>query len=175
MFVATERRIGWNRAGGGVGRVCRPMTDGDTPGATGGVATESAGMASAKRAVAAYFAALRAMDGQALVAIFAEDALTFDPHTASPIQGHAELQTFFQALWAQFETLNIVEDAAFFAHDGAAVKWTTHGVLGSRRGVVFEGIDVFEVNERGTIQTLWTYRDPVPFLEPPTPDLTGNP
>ena len=62
-----------------------------------------------------------------------------------------------------------MEDAAFFAHDGAAVKWTTYGVLGSGLGVVFEGIDVFEVNEQGTIQTLWTYCDPLPFLQAPAP------
>jgi steroid Delta-isomerase len=123
-------------------------------------------MTAARQAVAAYFAAARAMDAHAMAGVFAEDALTFDPATASPIQGHGELQAFFQALWAHFETLNLVEDTAFFAHDGAAVKWTTYGVLTNGRGIVFEGIDVFEINEQGTIQTLWTYRDPLPFPSP---------
>jgi steroid delta-isomerase len=120
-------------------------------------------MAGAKRAVAAYYAAVRAMDCQAFAAIFADDALTFDPDTASPVQGHGELQAFFRALCSHFERLNEVEDGAFFAHDGAAVKWTAYGVLSDGRGLVFEGIDVFEVNEQGRIQTLWTYRDPLPF------------
>jgi steroid delta-isomerase len=124
-------------------------------------------MTTARRAVAAYFAAARAMDAQAMARVFAEEALTFDPATASPVHGHGELQAFFQELWAHFETLNLVEDRAFFAHDGAAVKWTAYGVLTSGAGVVFEGIDVFEVDERGAIQTLWTYRDPLPFLVPP--------
>ena len=127
------------------------------------MATEPGGRAGAKRVVAAYFAAVRAMDCREFVAVFADDALTFDPDTASPVQGHAELQAFFRALCAHFQALNEVEDAAFFAHDGAAVKWTAYGVLKDGRPLVFEGIDVFEVNEQGTIQTLWTYRDPLPF------------
>lgn len=126
-------------------------------------------MTAARQAVAAYLAAAQAMDAVAMARAFAEDALTFDPATASPIQGHDELQVFFQALWAHFATLNLVEDSAFFAHDGAAVKWTAYGVLTNGRGIVFEGIDVFEVNEQATIQTLWTYRDPLPFLLPPAP------
>ena len=151
--------------GVGAGRRSRaPATDGDAPGATGGVGTEPSGMAAARQAVAAYFAAARAMDARAMAGVFAEDALTFDPTTESPVQGHDELQAYFQTLWAHFETLNLVEDSTFFAHDGAAAKWTAYGVLTSGRGVVFEGIDVFEVGDRGTIQTLWTYRDPLPFL-----------
>jgi steroid Delta-isomerase len=120
-------------------------------------------MARARRAVAAYAAAIRAMDRHAFAAAFADDALTFDPDTASPIQGHGELRAFFDALCTHFEALDEVQDAAFFAHDGAAVKWTCRGVLKGGQELVFEGIDVFEVNEQGKIQTLWTYRDPLPF------------
>ncbi len=81
-------------------------------------------MARARRAVAAYFRAVRSMDCHAFVALFADDALTFDPDTASPVQGHGELHAFFRALCSHFEMLHEVEDCAFFAHDGAAVKWT---------------------------------------------------
>ena len=126
------------------------------------MATDSASTALARRAVAAYFAAIRAMNVQAFVAVFADNALTFDPDTAAPVEGHEELRAFFQARRSTFETLEQVEDAAFFAHEGAAVKWTGHGIRKGGGRVFFEGIDVFEVNEEGRIQTLWTYRDALP-------------
>src|SRR3982751_3175004 len=67
------------------------------------VGTEPTGTTAARQAVAAFFAAARGMDGQAVARTFAEDALTFDPTTASPVEGHGELQAFFQELWAHFE------------------------------------------------------------------------
>ena len=123
---------------------------------------ESASTARARRAVAAYFTAIRAMDAQAFVATFAEGALVFDSAAGEPIEGHRELRAFFEGFCSIFETLEQVEDAAFYAFEGAAVKWTGHGVYKEGGEVVFEGIDVFEVNDEGKIQTIWTYRDALP-------------
>jgi len=47
--------------------------------------------------VAGYFAAIRAMDGEAWLASFATDALDHDPANAPPNIGHAALRLYFQA------------------------------------------------------------------------------
>jgi steroid delta-isomerase len=132
---------------------------------------ESTGRTRARQAVGAYYAAVRALDVAALVATFATDALTFDPRTGFPVEGSTELLAFFEALWAGFESLEETPDAAFFAHDGAAVKWVARGVSKTGEALTFQGIDVFEVNDAGRIQTLWIYRD-----EPaPTPRAGAGP
>jgi steroid delta-isomerase len=116
------------------------------------------------KAVRAYFEAIRAMDEQAWVNTFAEDAISYDPVGASPIQGHKRLGEFFQTITAAFKEVGLREDQIFVAGTGAAVKWTGRGVSKQGRKVHFEGIDIFEVNESGKIQTLHAYWNPAEML-----------
>jgi steroid delta-isomerase len=116
------------------------------------------------KAVRAYFEAIRAMDEQAWVDTFAEDAISYDPVGASPIQGHKRLGEFFQTITAAFKEVGLREDQIFVAGTGAAVKWTGRGVSKQGRKVHFEGIDIFEVNESGKIQTLHAYWNPAEML-----------
>ena len=62
------------------------------------------------KAVKAYFAALRAMDQRAWVNTFAEDAVSYDPVGAPPIEGHKKLGEFFQAITAAFKEVGLTED-----------------------------------------------------------------
>src|SRR5205807_6393503 len=80
------------------------------------------------QAVKAYFAALRAMDQQAWVNTFAEDAIDYDPVGAPPIEGHQKLGEFFQTITAAFKEVGLTEDQVFIAGNGAAVKWTGRGI-----------------------------------------------
>ena len=116
------------------------------------------------KAVRAYFAALRAMDQKAWVATFAEDATTYDPVGAPPTKGHQKLGEFFQTITAAFKEVDLTEDQVFIAGSGAAVKWTGRGTSKQGRKVQFEGIDVFEVNEAGKIQTLHAYWNPAEMV-----------
>ncbi len=116
------------------------------------------------RAVRAYFEALRAMDQQAWVNTFAEDAVSYDPVGALPTKGHQKLGEFFQTITAPFKEVGLTEDQIFVAGTGAAVKWTGRGVSKQGRKVHFEGIDIFEVNEAGKIQTLYAYWNPAELL-----------
>jgi steroid delta-isomerase len=113
-----------------------------------------------REAVAGYFAATRAMDPEALIAAFAEDAVSHDPVGAVPTQGHKGLRQFYDTIVLAFEKVGITEDEVFVAGNQAAVKWTGRGVGLNGREVKFEGIDVFEVNEAGKIQRKWGYWDP---------------
>ena len=116
------------------------------------------------QAVRAYFAAIRAMDEQTWVNTFAEDAVSHDPVGAPPIVGHQKLAEFFQTITAAFKEVGLTEDEIFIAGNGAAVKWSGRGT--SKRGhkAHFEGIDVFEVNEAGKIQTLHAYWNPAEMI-----------
>jgi steroid delta-isomerase len=116
------------------------------------------------KAVKAYFAALRAMDEKAWVNTFAEDAISYDPVGAPPIVGHQKLGEFFQTIMAAFKEVGLTEDDVFIADNGAAVKWTGRGISKQGKKVHFEGIDVFEVNETGKIQTLHAYWNPAEMV-----------
>lgn len=115
-------------------------------------------------AVRAYFAALRAMDEKAWVDTFAADAITYDPVGAPPTKGHEKLAEFFQTITAAFKEVGLTEDEVFIAGNGAAVKWTGRGISKQGREVKFEGIDVFDVNEAGKIQTLHAYWNPAEMV-----------
>lgn len=116
------------------------------------------------RAVRAYFEAIRAMDQEAWVNTFAEDAVTYDPVGAQPTKGHQKLGEFFQTITGAFKEVGLTEDQIFVAGTGAAVKWTGRGISKQGRKVHFEGIDIFEVNESGKIQTLYAYWNPAEML-----------
>ncbi len=116
------------------------------------------------KAVRAYFEAIRAMDQEAWVNTFAEDAVSYDPVGALPTKGHEKLEEFFETITAAFKEVGLTEDHIFVAGTGAAVKWTGRGVSKQGRKVHFEGIDIFDVNESGKIQTLHAYWNPAEML-----------
>ena len=116
------------------------------------------------QAVKAYFAAIRALDQQTWVNTFATDAISYDPVGAPAIVGHQKLAEFFQSITSAFKEVGLTEDEVFIAGDGAAVKWTGRGISQGGKEVHFEGIDVFEVNEAGKIQTLHAYWNPAEMM-----------
>lgn len=116
------------------------------------------------KAVKAYFSAIRAMDQEAWVNNFAEDAITYDPVGAPPTEGHPKLREFFQTITAAFKEVGLTEDEMFIAGNGAAVRWTGRGISKQGRKVHFEGIDVFEVNEAGKIQSVHAYWNPAEMV-----------
>ena len=116
------------------------------------------------RAVKAYFAAIRAMDCEAWVATFAPDAKSYDPVGAPPTVGHDAHRQFFTAIAGAFKKVDLTEDHVFIAGNGAAVKWTGRGTGKNGRDVRFEGIDIFEFNEEGLIQTVRAYWNPAEVM-----------
>jgi steroid delta-isomerase len=104
------------------------------------------------------------MDQQAWVNTFAADAVSYDPVGAPPTGGHQKLGEFFQTITAAFKEVGLTEDEVFVAGNGAAVRWSGRGISKQGRKVHFEGIDVFEVNEAGKIQTLHAYWNPAEMV-----------
>lgn len=116
------------------------------------------------RAVRAYFLAIRAMDADAWVNTFAEDATSFDPVGSPGVNGRDALREFFESICKNFKSVAMNEDSVFVAGNGAAVKWTGKGTSTSGKEVRFEGIDVFEVNEDGKIKTVQAYWNPAEMI-----------
>jgi steroid delta-isomerase len=116
------------------------------------------------RAVRAYFLAIRAMDVDAIANTFAEDGTTFDPVGTPGITGRDGIREFFQSIFKNFKSAGLTEDSVFVAGNGAAVKWTGHGTSTNGGEVKFEGIDVFEVDDDGKIQTIHAYWNPAEMI-----------
>ena len=116
------------------------------------------------RTIQEYFAALRSMDEKRWVNTFAADAVSYDPVGTPAIEGHEKLAEFFQTITAAFKDVGLTENDVFIAGTSAAVKWTGRGTSRAGKDVKFEGIDVFEFNEAGKIQTLRAYWNPAEMV-----------
>ena len=112
------------------------------------------------RAVRGYFLAIRAMDADAFANSFAENGTTYDPVGSPGITGRAAIREFLESICKNFKTVGLTEDFIFVAGNGAAVKWTGQGTSSSGKEVKFEGIDVFDFDEDGKIQTVRAYWNP---------------
>lgn len=111
-----------------------------------------------------YFAAWRALDPTAWTACFAADAVSHEPYGTTPIQGHAALKTLFHTIAGALQEVTIQAQETHVAHDRAAVLFHGQGIGKNGMPVLVKGIDVFEFNEAGEIQTLWAYWDPATVL-----------
>ena len=115
-------------------------------------------------AIQAYFAAIRRMDREAWVATFAADATSHDPIGSPARMGHDALRTFFDGITSLTQSVALWEDDVFACGNHGAVKWTGTGVGKNERAFRVEGIDVFELDERGKIKTLKAYWNPAELM-----------
>src|SRR5215472_6255285 len=116
------------------------------------------------RAVRAYFLAIRAMDAEAFANTFAEDGTTYDPVGTPGITGRTAIREFLESICKNFKSVGLHEDMIFVAGNGAAAKWTGKGTSANGKEVRFEGVDVFEINEDGKIQTVRAYWNPAEMI-----------
>jgi steroid delta-isomerase len=114
--------------------------------------------------IADYFLAIRTLDVEAWVACFAEDATDFDPVGGTPHSGQEAIRQFFLGIAGLFEAVGLTEEFVHIVGQEVAVKWTGRGVGKNGCEVHFEGIDLFEINDSGKIQTLRAYWNPAPLM-----------
>lgn len=113
-------------------------------------------------AIAGYFAASRSTENkeEQMVSFFAEDTVSYDPVGGPALEGHAGLLQYFQAVASLFEQVGLTEEFVTIADKEAAVKWKGRGVGKNGCEVTFEGIDMFEFNDAGKIQSMRAYWNP---------------
>lgn len=118
-----------------------------------------------KTVVQQYFAASRSNHKvDDMIACFAEDCVCYDPAEAPALQGKAGLHQFLQGIAGIFETVELVEEFISVNGNEAAVKWTGNGIGVNGRSVTFQGIDLFEVNSDGKIQSMRGYWHPTAMV-----------
>lgn len=106
-----------------------------------------------------YFQALNAIDREAYLACFSQDAAVLDPYGGRPLQGVAGLNRFMDGMertWAAFE---MTPGELFATGDRVAVSWTAKATARSGKTAEFAGINVFTLNEEGLISHLEGYWD----------------
>lgn len=104
------------------------------------------------------------MDADAFANSFAEDGTTYDPVGTAGITGRDGIREFFNSICKNFKSVALTEECVFVAGNSAAVKWTGKGTSSNGQEVSFEGIDVFDVNEDGKIQTVRAYWNPAEMI-----------
>jgi steroid Delta-isomerase len=108
-----------------------------------------------------YFAATRSTNKAAeMVACFALDTISYDPADGPALEGHAGLLQGFQQIGAFFTDIELAADFTAINGNEAAVKWSGRGIGKNGVAVTFAGIDLFEFNAVGQIQTLRAYWNP---------------
>lgn len=112
-----------------------------------------------------YFEATRSHDRvEAMVACFAPDSVSHDPAESPALEGHAALRQYFTHIASLFATVGLTAEFASINGSKAAVKWVGQGMSHRGRAVTFEGIDLFEFNADGKIQSLQAYWDTAALL-----------
>lgn len=115
-------------------------------------------------AVRQYFAAIGRIDADAWVSCFDEKGISYEPGAAAPLQGRAALRQFLVEVLGAFASITMTADHVFQSGNRVAVKFTGRGTGKNGRSVLFEGIDVFEINQTGKIQTMWGYWNPAAMM-----------
>ena len=112
-----------------------------------------------------YFAAWRTLDAAAWSACFAVDGISHDPCGSTPVQGRPALKALFHTIASALQEVAIHAQEIYVAHNRAAVLFIGQGIGKNGKPAEVKGIDVFEFNEAGQIQTLWAYWNPAAVLE----------
>lgn len=110
-------------------------------------------------AVNRYFTALNAIDREACLACFSEDAVILDPYGGRPLQGTPGLHKFMDGMERTWSSFNMIPDVPFVAAERVAVSWQCTATAKSGKVAHFAGIDVFTLNEAGLISRLEGYWD----------------
>jgi steroid delta-isomerase len=109
--------------------------------------------------VAAYYAAVRAGDIDAILTLFAPDAVMRDPVGAPPATDEVQRRQRYTGIAAAFSEFSIDEDDVIVCGDEAAVRWTIAATLKNGHEVTIQGISTFEFGADGSIQCMSAYLD----------------
>jgi len=117
-----------------------------------------------KKTVTDLIAAIQTKNHNAWLACFAEDAVSHNPVGTPPIRGLGGLSQMYEKLVGVFKGITFTAESMFVAGNEVAVKYTLSGQGKNGRLVSVEGINVYEVNDRGKIQTIRAYWHPAEMV-----------
>jgi steroid delta-isomerase len=109
--------------------------------------------------ITTYFAANTALDVEGFVNAFAPAASVYNAAEISPLIGLDAVRQVAEQSLVPFQELHARIERVFIIEDGAAVFYTADMTAKNGRKAQVEGIDVFEVNSDGKIQSIRYYFD----------------
>jgi steroid Delta-isomerase len=115
------------------------------------------------KTITAYFAANNALDVEGFVNAFASDAVLYNAGEVSPISGQEAVRQVAEQSLIPFQKMEVQIERIFIMGSGAAVFYTGSITAKNGRKAQAAGIDVFEINDDGKIQSIRFYFDPAPI------------
>jgi steroid delta-isomerase len=116
------------------------------------------------KTITAYFAANNALDVEGFVNAFAPDATLYNAGEVSPVSGQKAVRHVAEQSLLPFQKMEVQIERTFIAGNGAAVFYTGFITAKNGKRAQAAGIDVFEINDDGKIQSLRFYFDPAPIM-----------
>jgi steroid delta-isomerase len=116
------------------------------------------------KTITAYFAANNALDVEGFVNAFAPDAALYNAGEVSPISGQEAVRQVAEQSLIPFQKMEVQIERTFIMGNGAAVFYTGSMTAKNGRRAQAAGIDVFEINDNGKIQSIRFYFDPEPII-----------
>lgn len=114
--------------------------------------------------IADYYAATREMNVDAWLATMSEDIVSYQPVGTPPLKGREAHRQFFLNFSKPFKVLGLIEEFVHIVDNQVAVKWTGFGTGKNGREIMFEGIDLIEMDVVGLVETVWAYWDPAAII-----------
>lgn len=121
--------------------------------------------ADSEQTIADYYAALRSLDRDLWVSLFADEIRLRNPVGEPVMSGKEGVARFFETMAEQFESVAIHEQFVIAHPLEAAVKWKCFGETANGKEVQFEGIDIFQFDSDGRITRLDGYWDAAPLID----------
>ena len=111
-----------------------------------------------ERRLEEYRAALRSMDPDRWVGMFAEDAEVQDPVGGQVHRGHGQVRAFFMEVRRRRKLLDMIPEASYITPpNGAAVMWSLRAVQRSGPDVTLKGISTYGFREDGKLTRMLVY------------------
>ena len=111
-----------------------------------------------ERRLEEYRAALRSMDPDRWVGMFAEDAEVQDPVGGQVHRGHGQVRAFFMEVRRRRKLLDMIPEASYITPpNGAAVMWSLRAVQRSGPDVTLKGISTYGFREDGKLIRMLVY------------------
>lgn len=112
-----------------------------------------------RAAVNEYFSALGNADEDGFTRLFSDDVWFCDPLGTPILEGHAGVAKFLRGLRRSWSSFSAQTQAVHVRGPRAAASWSAKGLSATGKNISFDGIDVFEMADDGTIQRVEGYWD----------------
>lgn len=110
-------------------------------------------------AVECYFDALSSLDRKTFLNCFNNQAELLDPYGGRVFEGREGLSKWFVGMERTWDVFSMQATETYESGDRLAVKWTASATAKNAKTALFDGINVFTIDEDGLISRLEGYWD----------------